>query len=83
MGPISIINIGWDQNSGHIVAPKFPLEWLSTTVGKVGTLVSFLIVYRHIKFNPDILIDFYGGLVPAETFIYRTYIVHFQLTQSD
>ena len=31
----------------------------------------------HMKFEADTLISFYGGLVPAKMFIYRTYVVHF------
>jgi len=39
----------------------------------------FVLPYRvcHMKFEADTLISFYGGLVPAKMFIYRTYVVHF------
>ena len=36
-----------------------------------------LSVTAHMKFEADTLISFYGGLVPAKMFIYRTYVVHF------
>jgi len=62
---------------------KYSLEECSLFVVRCSLFVVrcslFVLPYRvcHMKFEADTLISFYGGLVPAKMFIYRTYVVHF------